>query len=67
MAAINTNFNVSCDTDPNAELLGHFEIGEDPKYLTMTVRGTEGEIDLSKTDAVELIKWLESTILLMDD
>ena len=69
MAAINTQFNVSCDFDAERVLSGEFELGNDPKYLTIEVQ--EGDktigIALSKTDISMLVQWLESTALLMDD
>ena len=69
MGAINTQFNVSCDFDVERVLSGEFELGNDPKYLTIEVENGDKTIGiaLSKTDISMLVQWLESTALLMDD
>ena len=71
MGALHTEFSVSSDFDQLNCLDGDFELGEDPKYLTIKIsdgkEDKEASIDLSKTDAIMLKQWLEATIIVMEE
>ncbi|MCD6434950.1 MAG: hypothetical protein J7L15_00960 [Clostridiales bacterium] len=71
MGAINTNFNVSCDFNAENCLIGEFELGEDEKYLTISIENGKNEkkvdIDLNKADVIMLRKWIEATLVLMEE